>query len=103
MLDGITPNITAESRRKLRKNLLRYIKSEAKKGLYPTHTELEKKFHTNIRTHFSGIEEAYRLANVPYKGSLSWALEPNHRRNLFGSTSGLNDSEKDDTVAMYGN
>jgi len=42
----MTANTTAVSKNRLRQNILEYIQSEAKKGRYPTHMELEEKFHT---------------------------------------------------------
>lgn len=63
----MTTNIITKSKSRLREAILRYIQSEARKGRYPTYMEIEEKFHINIRTHFSGIREAYWLANVPYK------------------------------------
>jgi hypothetical protein len=29
--------------------------------------EIEEKFHTNMRTHFSGILDAYEQAGIAYK------------------------------------
>lgn len=50
----------------LANQIVEYVKNEVKKGRYPTHYEIEKKFHTNVKTHFKGIREIYKLANVAY-------------------------------------
>jgi len=63
----MTTNITTKSKRDLKEEILEYIKLEAAKGHYPTFMEIEEKFRTNMRTHFSSIREAYWLAGVPYK------------------------------------
>lgn len=50
----------------LANQIVMYVKNEVKKGRYPTHDEIERRFHTNIRTHFKNIREIYKLANVVY-------------------------------------
>jgi hypothetical protein len=50
----------------LAKQIAAYVKNEVKKGRYPTHDEIERTFHTNVRTHFKNIREIYKLANVAY-------------------------------------
>jgi len=64
---SMTTNITTKSKRLLKKEIFEYIRLEAAKGHYPTFMEIEVKFRTNMRTHFSSIREAYWLADVPYK------------------------------------
>ena len=49
------------------RRILEYVRSEVKRGYYPTYMELDEKFHTNIRDLFSGIREVYFLAGVKYK------------------------------------
>ena len=63
----MTTNITAKSKKCLKDKILEYIRAEVAKGHYPTFMEIEEKFRTNMRTHFSGIRDAYELANIPYK------------------------------------
>ena len=63
----MTANITAKSKKCLKEEILEYIRTEAAKGHYPTFMEIEEKFRTNMRTHFSGIRDAYELAGIPYK------------------------------------
>ena len=60
-------NFPRKNKQQVKKEILEYIRLETAKGRYPTHSELEEKFRTNISTHFSGIREAYQLANVSYK------------------------------------
>lgn len=67
MLYSMTTNITTKSKTHLKEEILEYIRVEVAKGHYPTVMEIEEKFRTNMRTHFSGIREAYWLANAPYK------------------------------------
>jgi hypothetical protein len=50
----------------LANQIIEYVKNEAKRGRYPTYYEIEKKFRTNVKTHFKGIREVYKLANVAY-------------------------------------
>jgi hypothetical protein len=63
----MTANITAKSKNGLKEEILEYIRAEVAKGHYPTFMEIEEKFRTNMRTHFSGIRDAYELAGIPYK------------------------------------
>jgi len=63
----MTTNITAKSKKSLKEEILEYIRAEVAKGHYPTFMEIEEKFRTNMRTHFSGIRDAYELAGIPYK------------------------------------
>jgi hypothetical protein len=63
----MTTNITAKSKNGLKEEILEYIRAEVAKGHYPTFMEIEEKFRTNMRTHFSGIRDAYELADIPYK------------------------------------
>ena len=64
---SMTTNITTKSKSLLKERILEYIRFEVAKGHYPTFMEIEEKFRTNMRTHFSSIREAYWLAGVPYK------------------------------------
>jgi len=50
----------------LANQIVMYVEKEVKKGRYPTHDEIERRFHTNIRTYFKNIREIYKLANVAY-------------------------------------
>lgn len=63
----MTTNITVKSKKLLKEEILEYIRAEVAKGHYPTFMEIEEKFRTNMRTHFSGIRDAYELAGIPYK------------------------------------
>ena len=63
----MTTNIIAKSKKGLTEEILEYIRAEVAKGHYPTFMEIEEKFRTNMRTHFSGIRDAYELAGIPYK------------------------------------
>jgi hypothetical protein len=63
----MTTNIIAKSKKRLKEEILEYIRAEVAKGHYPTFMEIEEKFRTNMRTHFSGIRVAYDLAGIPYK------------------------------------
>lgn len=63
----MTTNFVARSKKCLKKQILRYIKANVAKGHYPTFMEIEEKFRTNMRTHFSGILDAYEQAGVVYK------------------------------------
>lgn len=63
----MTTNITAKSKNGLKEEILNYIRMEVANGYCPTYMGIEEKFHTNMRTHFSGIRDAYELAGVPYK------------------------------------
>jgi len=78
----MTTNITTKSKEQLKESILEYIRSEAAKRHYPTFMEIEEKFHTNMRTHFSGIQEAYWLANVPYKREPDQFLKYEKERKL---------------------
>jgi hypothetical protein len=63
----MTANITTKSKKRLKEKILGYIRAEVANGHYPTFMEIEEKFRTNMRTHFSGIRDAYELAGIPYK------------------------------------
>ncbi|MDI6917023.1 MAG: hypothetical protein QMC80_04415 [Thermoplasmatales archaeon] len=48
--------------------MVEFVKSEAQEGRFPTRSELEEKFHMNIRgPKLSGIRDVYQLAEVKYK------------------------------------
>lgn len=51
-------------RKELKEKILDYIRGKVKQGFYPTHDEINGKFHTNIE---GSIRELYRLAGVEYK------------------------------------
>lgn len=78
----MTTNIATKSKEHLKQSILEYIKSEATKGHYPTFMEIEEKFHTNMRTHFSRIQEAYWLAHIPYKREPNQFLKYEKERKL---------------------
>lgn len=78
----MTTNITTKSKELLKESILEYIRSGAAKRHYPTFMEIEEKFHTNMRTHFSGIQEAYWLASVPYKREPNQFLKYEKERKL---------------------
>jgi hypothetical protein len=63
----MSPNFTTESKQQLKKQILEYIKTSSRTGHYPTFMEIEEKFRTNIRTHFSGILDACEQAGTAYK------------------------------------
>jgi hypothetical protein len=63
----MTTNFAARSKKRLKKQILEYIRTNVAKGHYPTFMEIEEKFHTNMRTHFSGILDAYEQAGIAYK------------------------------------
>jgi len=63
----MTTNITTKSKEHLKEKIVGYVRLETAKGHYPTFMEIEEKFRTNMRTHFSSIREAHWLAGVPYK------------------------------------
>lgn len=46
------------------KEIIKYIRSQVKKKHYPTHLEINNKFHTSIRC---SIKKLYQLAGVEYK------------------------------------
>jgi len=51
-------------RKELKEEILNYIFLKVKQDSYPTHNEINEKFHTNVR---SSIRELYKLAGVEYK------------------------------------
>jgi len=56
--------IRFRDKEKLRKQIIKYIQSQAKKGFYPTHDEINEKFHTSTK---GPIRELYKLAKTEYK------------------------------------
>lgn len=78
----MTTNTTTKSKKYLKDEILEYIRSEAAEGHYPTFMEIEEKFRTNMRTHFSSIREAYWLAGVAYKRELNPFLRYKKERKL---------------------
>ena len=63
----MTTNFATRSKKSIKNQILRYIRTSVAKGHYPTFMEIEEKFRTNMRTHFSGILDAYEQAGVAYK------------------------------------
>ena len=63
----MTTNFAAKSKSPLKKQILEFIVTNVAKEHYPTFMEIEEKFHTNMRTHFLGILDAYEQAGVAYK------------------------------------
>lgn len=51
-------------RGELKEKILNYVRAQVKKGFYPTHNEINDKFHTNIE---GSIRKLYELAGVEYK------------------------------------
>jgi SOS-response transcriptional repressor LexA len=58
------PPASLRDRKKLQQEIIEYIRSQVKKGFYPTRNEISEKFHTNIN---GSIRELYNLAGVQYK------------------------------------
>jgi hypothetical protein len=58
------PPASLRDRKKLQQEIIEHIRSQVKKGFYPTHNEISEKFHTNI---VGSIRELYRLAGIKYK------------------------------------
>jgi hypothetical protein len=52
------------NKKELLSRIIKYIRSEVKKGHYPTRLEIDTKFHINIR---GSIREIYKIAKVEYK------------------------------------
>lgn len=52
------------SRKELKEKILNYIRTKVKQGFYPTHDEINEKFHTNIE---GSIRKLYELVGVKYK------------------------------------
>jgi hypothetical protein len=53
-----------KNKKELVSRIIKYIRSEVKKGHYPTKLEIDTKFHINIR---GSINELYKIAKVGYK------------------------------------
>jgi len=61
---GINLPIRLRDKEKLQRQIVKYIQLQVKKGFYPTHGEINEKFHTNIG---GSIKKLYELAEVEYK------------------------------------
>lgn len=69
----------------IRKNILKFVKNEAKKNSYPTMKQIQKKFHIELKTYFQGrIREVYNLIGKDYsKIRKIWGIRNNsHFKDL---------------------
>jgi len=51
-------------RKELKEKILNYIRAKVRQGFYPTHDEINERFHTNIE---GSIRKLYKLAEIEYK------------------------------------
>ncbi len=61
---GKRPN---NSRKRLKKELIYYIKKEYKKGHIPSRREIQNRFHLRLDNFFKNIDELYKFAKLKYK------------------------------------
>jgi len=80
------PNFNSETViRKMRQEVIQYIKMYAKQNKYPITREIQKKFKINLHSYFKDIFEAYKLAGVKY---------PGHKKRMSGRKATKAEKEK---------
>lgn len=63
----ILPKKPSRSKDHVKKLLLQYIKSEVRKGYYPSLHEIKNQFHIDVYQSFNGIEDVYKTVGLKYK------------------------------------
>ena len=53
--------------KKVREELIQYIKEETKKKHFPSRREIESKFKIKLDSYFKGINQLYEKAETKYK------------------------------------
>ncbi len=77
------PNKSKRMREKVKKSLIEYVTKSVKKGYYPTHREIKRKFNMDLLTYFpDGIKELYRASNIQYKQIENQALKVAKAKDL---------------------
>jgi len=80
------PNFNSETIiRKMRQEVIQYIKMCVKQNKYPVTREIQKKFKINLHSYFKDIFEAYKLAGVKY---------PEHKKRMSGRKATKAEKEK---------
>ena len=80
------PNFNSETKiRKIRQEVIQYIKRCAKQNKHPITREIQKEFKINLASYFKDIFEAYKLAGVKY---------PEHKKRMSGRKSSKEEKKK---------
>ncbi len=66
-LAEVIPYGRLRNREKLKNDIINYVRMQTKKDYYPTYTEIDERFNTNLKTIFSSIKELYQIAGIEYK------------------------------------
>lgn len=55
---------TSDEKKEMRQKIVDYVKTESKKGHFPTWRDIQDKFRINILHYFTGIREIYAMSGV---------------------------------------
>jgi len=80
------PPASLRDRKKLQQEIIEHIRSQVKKGFYPTLDEISEKFHTNIA---GSIKELHQLAGIEYKRDPNPFLRYEKEKKLVNITKKL--------------